>query len=814
MSSVNDIFGQIGVAKMFTGQVANSINSKKGLGKIVQKVNQGATNFLTNLAVYCDIGQRELIEWLADFLVYSLPAVEASCKAILLTNIKKSVACSMDARIPDIWRTEGVMINEKEIDPRMILETSPFSKYGKYNYFGTTKEVINDSKKGESSTGTVGLYTLCRAEDMNAFMWFTKNCANFVSPNIVCETSGDTLKRFFSHYVPSPEQGKIELQGTDTLYNRRYLISRENRRFIPGSTFKMSHNSNTIFMCTNGDIVKGLCEIKPVSNTWTSVNWYKNRQDFNKEKALFSLEYSNQYNQSAPIPKNNFVFKILPKPFKLSGCFITDIGANVTSVTNATKKIIVGKKDSNTDKSWEGWKSIKMTSALPHVARFNGNGVYDKGGKYSIDENKFYISQTGFLNDSKYLCYELRPKEGKNVYYLIFNESTKVFSLSSTEPSNNSGELSGNTNLNPGELSEVLTECYFGTTVYEFNYDYLSSFKLFDEKVIASNMVTALLNLDCLDFSRWFGLDNNPNTSEESIPGSNSYQTYINNYVNKLVERIISTEEKEFTDCFYTFSNQDYIDLENQTNDKLANGTLSVDTNPEIKRVYDILAAYNTDASKYEKVEVLKSIFVSALDEKIKDDSTKSDANPNSSSNLSTSNPNIGSSGKSFEDYLNFFVKFLTEQLVNAILSPNVLMLIQVNKKLMNNDPLTINQNYKFSVEDVLNGLSGTITSVVKEVVDMIQKELLRVILSSITQIMNSYLKELSFEYARKWVNLLKSLLACYNRNKNRVTGSANTNSFGNGSGFNSEIDNILNEGESIDFDMLKDQILPNTKDC
>ena len=158
MASVNDVFGQIGAAKMFSGSISNAINTqgkkndakeealeqqiaettdekqKKHLqkklkrvrnqnkvNKFTSKVTQGATDFLLKVLEFCDVGEKAVINWLANYIVYIVPALEVAVKAILLTNIKKMVSCALDPRIPDKFRTEGILINEQEIDPRKIL---------------------------------------------------------------------------------------------------------------------------------------------------------------------------------------------------------------------------------------------------------------------------------------------------------------------------------------------------------------------------------------------------------------------------------------------------------------------------------------------------------------------------------------------------------------------------------------------------------------------------------------------------------------------------------------------------------------------
>ena len=152
-------------------------------------------------------------------------------------------------------------------------------------------------------------------------------------------------------------------------------------------------------------------------------------------------------------------------------------------------------------------------------------------------------------------------------------------------------------------------------------------------------------------------------------------------------------------------------------------------------------------------------------------------------------------------------------------------MLLQINQKLMNNDTMVgiagdasnlsekdleaLKNNYKFSVQDVLNGLTGLLSGIIKEIISTIQKELLRIILARVNEIMSAYLKQLAIEYAQKWDNLLKQLLACFKFNKNKVSGNDNDNG-----GLTDAINGALAQVDYADIDVLADQIIPNTKDC
>ena len=41
-------------------------------------------------------------------------------------------------------------------------------------------------------------------------------------------------------------------------------------------------------------------------------------------------------------------------------------------------------------------------------------------------------------------------------------------------------------------------------------------------------------------------------------------QLYINTMTDRMIQKILDSETDEYSSCFYTFSNQEYIDMEEQ----------------------------------------------------------------------------------------------------------------------------------------------------------------------------------------------------------------------------------------------------------
>lgn len=847
MASSHDlVFGQIGAAKIFCGRLSSSLeinssanrqnmerleeqisqtNDEKQIARLskahkklekkqntiinnTKKINS-AIDYLSELAEKVDLGKDEIIEYLSKFIVTVLPSLETTIKVALLANIKKMTSCALDASIPDKLRSEGMLINESEIDPRHILLVPPISKYGHYQYFGV-------------DTPGISSFELAKAEDMNAFIWFVKNCAKFVSPLIIWQGAGCNAESYFKGDVEKLYNGNYEgFMLKETSYMAWDANDDGKKQLVPGTLLKDYTSSETLYIITNisyhegydGETIKWY-DVKAISNDQasvaTSVNWYKSNTNkpkaIKKPKPLLSLQYSNVYNSSAKLPLNNFKFKILPKPFMMGSSIIADLGNNINETIDDLATLNYesiegsGLTKENLKQTISNYKKPIIGSVPPKKALFDFDGKYNPNGVYTIDENRFYVINTTRnrpvirdFEEDEIVSYKLEPKDESGISgWLIYNKLDDNFNLY---------DINGNELANHPEITKYITICYNGRTVYEFNYDYIMSFKLFDAKVIAANVINSLLSID---------LPISPESIMKSLLGkkqqtADSYnQAYINTMINRMIQKMLDSESEEYTSCFYTFSNDEYINMEAETALKVINGQLfKEETANGLTSAYDILKAYNADASLHEQTEVIIRSITKALE-------SSSDNSVNSLAFSTTQGNNHDASTNGLQSFIKNTMQALIRELTYSLLSPKVLMLIAVNKKLMHDEAIDADnkQKYEFTYKDVLGGIQGIIVSVVKEVIDAVEKEVLRVILGRITEIFNGYLKTLGREYADKWRTFLKSLLSCFSFSSTRLKQGYYDNEL------TDAINESLNNVDYADLDELAGQIIPDTKPC
>lgn len=390
-----------------------------------------AMSFLMDILKSLGVSFDVIEEWLTNFLVCVIPTLELSTKAYLLSNLKNMVGCSTDPRIPEKYRKKhksqddtessqerGIDIDIESIDYLDKLSISPLSDNGKGLYFGL--DGINDS------------YKFARADDFDAFLWFVIHKGKFPNSSIVKLDENNNLI-LGNHKTTKNYKGSL-LSSLEVTYNED-----DPSTILLGNTFQYE-SGRTISMCIDikyndkGKILNNT--IVPISDDWSSVNWYTRRanyftkniigdkaskisakRDYSKEIPICNIQYIDQGSTDSPVigtVNNKLRFTILPKPL---------VYINPKELT--IKKIL-----------------------------FNENGDFDKNGKYTLSDTKFD---------------EIFKKE-----------KSKDFEF--------------NKGKSKADVIRSMYECYKGLTIYEFNYDLIMGMKLFDARSIVSALFDTLQN--------------------------------------------------------------------------------------------------------------------------------------------------------------------------------------------------------------------------------------------------------------------------------------------------------------------------------
>ena len=677
-----------------------------------------ATNpigFILQLLEHVGVKYEDLLRFLTDFLTYTLPVLEISVKTVLLTNLKNMISCSVDPRIPDKYRKRlhcneafvndyGIDISVESIDFMDKLSENPLSDFGKEMYFGL--EGIDD------------VYKFARAEDFDAFLWFVIHKGKFPTASNITDMSvfTDSIHGVEATKV-TPTDGTL-LDVLDVSFDANSAST-----IMLGNTFTYGGTSGVTSMCIDrkyddkNNIVNNT--IIPVSSDICSVNWYIRRRDqltknlgfgkktfdgrdFSKERAICNLQYidaaSSNVSPANGLVNNKIKFTILPKPY-----------------------IHIPKVDEG-EKPW---------GFVPFL--FDSSGNYDLNGKYTITTLK-----RGDVNKG-----EIPYKQGNTIVLRVDAKSGKIKVVEERK------DL----------LKKNLIECYKGLTVYEFNYDYVMSLKLFDPKVMAATLIDTLVNTR---LGLNLAIEKKHQDATEEIK--------------EIIKNIINQDESLADSCYFTFDNSKYDALLRKSEEKRAkqydfgNTTNKSGT---FENVSEILAEYDNAATLEQQINVINRALTQA------------------SVNISDGVDEAEKYGVKF-GFVTDLVENLMLAVVNSVLTPKVLMLLEVNRQIMGG-------SWKaFTMKDLLVSMSNIIVGLVREVRDLVIQELLKFVLKQLEPLIQALESIIVREQIENYTELINDII----RNCPTVWFS-----FGN---VNQETKLDTVDYADIDVSSLKKDITPN----
>lgn len=656
---------------------------------------EGSTNpmgFLFSLLEKLGVPKETLIEWITDFLVYTLPEIEIGFKGILLSNIKGLISCNSDPRIPWFLRKKvldsiyadllvggaserGFDISLSMIDPMGSLDLSPFTEPGNSYYFGCSQDVDEDSNSK--------IAALARADDFNAFLWYVIHKGNKQNPIVRQEN---------------------DLNGFTEL-----TIDELGENYPVGATFCNATNPTEIYIYLKKE--GNSCFLVPLSSDWRSCNWYVDKtnyynknlgikesetpRNYEQEKAICNLMYAEKRDYKGDLISSsidNIRFTILPKP------------AVIIPSVDTIKETEDGKTKIKEVKG--NWRIIRLL--------FDADGIPNQKGKYSLPAEQVA---------------EKKEEHNRNIY---------TFKVSNTETVDVwVDRKSGDYQLaNRVEDATKLIECYPGLTVYEFNYDYIMGMKLFDPKVVCDKL---LKNSTNCKYNAFFDLSINKLKNKNAFPLISGKQRVID-----IVRKIIETDDEEINDCFYSFSNDEYNELLKKTEQIKYNESPYTEgygkgQTINFSDIEKLLADYPQNGTLEEQKQVISKALEQAcaiIDENV--------------------SPEYRSKSNSIQiNFLTNILEQLTACIVDAILSPKVLMLLEINRQLMSDggEP-------ELNTEMLLKLMKNIVTSLIRELVDLILHKILSYILSFLTPIALEFQALIASEQFETYLAILRLLMS------------------------------------------------------
>jgi len=271
---------------------------------------------------------------------------------------------------------------------------------------------------------------------------------------------------------------------------------------------------------------------------------------------------------------------------------------------------------------------------------------------------------------------------------------------------------------------------YYGKTLIQFNIDYITSLKLFDEKTLTARL------LDCI-------------TGMLTIDLKLPYHTQLLKYeVNKLVEKVVENDDLVVSDCFFNFTNDDYDTLSREAELRKANlftingeELSAVEVNAE-----DILNKINNINPKASKDEV-QTIIEGTLTELSKE--------------LSDTQYEITDSckpGIEFQ-FIENILKNLAFAMAMSVLSPKVYLILLINLKI-------IGRETNFNLTEFLAQYKQLIADIIRLIRDQILKFFQDALMDLLNSLKEQLASLLNLEQVKYWERLLQQLINAFNKFK------------------------------------------------
>lgn len=269
---------------------------------------------------------------------------------------------------------------------------------------------------------------------------------------------------------------------------------------------------------------------------------------------------------------------------------------------------------------------------------------------------------------------------------------------------------------------------YYGKTIIEFNVDYVMSLKLFDAKVVAAQLIDQLTSLLTIDLNLSYK------------------QQLIRHEIKKMVQMIVETDDSVVSDCFFTFSNDDYDKMLQKT-ELVKSGLFTINGEENgvnyvnAEKLLESLNGISADASQ----ETIQSIIEGSLIEISKE---------------------ISKETYEIKDGLNFGVQMnfienlmnnLAYVIANSVLSPKVYLLILINLKLLG-------YNANFDLETFIGQFKQLITSILREIRDQLIRYLVTELMIILRDLAKEIAVKISVEQAMYYARLIKRLVECIKR--------------------------------------------------
>ena len=268
---------------------------------------------------------------------------------------------------------------------------------------------------------------------------------------------------------------------------------------------------------------------------------------------------------------------------------------------------------------------------------------------------------------------------------------------------------------------KIANNVYVNKTLMEFNSDYIDSLKLFDSKVLVAQIIDNLTGALAVHL--------NYSINEIVAQGK----------IGEIIKKIIESDDTSVSNCYYTFSNDEYDKMLNVASLKHAGlykfeGDSSNGVSIDTESILNSLSGFTSGATLNETVNNIKNSF------------TEVSATLAQDTNVSISDSfNFGT------EIIYQLISQIMASIISAVLSPKVVMLFVINLNVMG-------QTIPSSFDEFLEGINNMLVALVKEIKDKILEELYKFLIKTLEPLMVLYSAKLVLESVTFYKEILENL--------------------------------------------------------
>ena len=283
-------------------------------------------------------------------------------------------------------------------------------------------------------------------------------------------------------------------------------------------------------------------------------------------------------------------------------------------------------------------------------------------------------------------------------------------------------------NMTNNDYRKITQNYYYRRTLVEFNTDYVMSLKLFDPKVVTAQLLDSLMGLLNIDLNLTYK------------------QMLIKNEVKKMVQMIVETDDTVVSDCFFTFTNDDYnamLEKAELNRAKLfsINGEQNTTTTIDPKEILRSLNELDDSAIQSGDTTVIEHALTEISGNITTMDAREGDA------------INFGARMNFIENLMNNLAYVIT----SAVLSPKVYLLILINLEILGKDT-------NFNLEGFIGQFKQLIASEIRTIRDQLINYLVVNLKPILDNIATEITVKIGLEQAQYYYRLMKKIINCFKR--------------------------------------------------